>query len=167
MARAPALILLIAFLPLSLVSCRTAPIPDFAPIPVPPGLSMQQVELAILSAILNKPPPSDIDPRVTLPDDGFQALVWQHYLSDARSRSWFPESREPGIVRAAVNRRGHYLRVALSFDQSYVRSEIEESRELLQTKTHIHRRAITWMNWLHERIRRELGRMAYPGRAQG
>jgi len=154
------LALLALIIAVSLTGCRSAPIPAFEPIAVPPGLSVQQVELAILSGILNKPPPSDLEPRAILPEDEFHALVWKHYLSEARSRSWFPESREPGVIRAAVNTRGHYLRVALEFDQTSVRMRIEESRELLQTRTHIHRRAIKWINGLQAHIQRELGRMA-------
>src|SRR5262245_32849719 len=54
--------LLIAILAVGVSGCTTAPIPSFAPIPVPAGLSLQQVELAIVAGILNKPPPSGYDP---------------------------------------------------------------------------------------------------------
>jgi hypothetical protein len=142
-------------------ACRTAPIPDFAPLTVPSGLSIQQIELAIFSGILNRPPPPEFDPSEALSDEEFQALLWKHYLSEARGRSWFPESHEPGVIRASVTTRGHYLRVALSYDRVSIRTRIEESRELLQSDTRIHGRAIKWINRLHEHIRRELKRMAF------
>jgi len=142
-------------------ACRTAPIPDFGPLAVPSGLSLQQVELAILSGILNRPPPPDFDPRETLSEEEFHALVWKHYLSQARGRSWFPESLEPGVIRASVDARGHYLRVALFYDRVSIQTRIEESRELRQSETRIHGRAIKWINRLHEHIKRELGRMTF------
>jgi len=124
-------------------------------------MSAQQVELAILSGILNKPPPADIDPLRAYPDEEFQRLIWEHYLREARSRSWFPESRAPGVVYAVVNTRGHYLRVALLFDDSSIRTEIVESRNLLQSGDEIHERALSWIANLHDHIRRELGRLAF------
>ncbi len=141
--------------------CRTAPIPAFSAIDVPSGLSSQQVDLAILSGILNKPPPADYDPHAPLSAEEFSKLVWANYLRDARSRSWFPESREPGVVIAAVSTRGLYLRVALRFDESAIHTEILESRNLDQTEGRIHRRALQWIERLRQHIRRELGRMSF------
>jgi len=146
------------------VGCRTAPIPEFEPIAVPEGLSAQQIELAILSGILNKPPPAQIDPLQTYSDEQFQRLIWEHFLRDAQSRSWFPESTAPGVVYAAVNTRGHYLRVALVFDESAIRTEIVETKNLMQSEGEIHARALKWIENLHDHIRRELSRLAFASK---
>lgn len=144
-----------------LASCKTAPIPTLPVIKVPPGLSVQQVELAILSGILNQRPPESYDPRSDMPDDEFQQLVWKHYLQSASARSWFPESRSPGVIEAAVNARSHYLRVALAYDTTSIRMKILESRNLRQSGGRIHKRAVVWLDHLEEHIRRELGRMSF------
>ena len=146
------------------LACRTVPIPSFEPIMVPPGLSNQQIELAILSGVLNKPPPMGFDPGRRMSDEEFDRLVWDHYMRTARSRSWFPESRAPGIVYAAVNARSHYLRVSLTFDASLIRTEILASENLQQADGRIHKKAIKWITRLHEHIRRELGRLAFSAR---
>jgi hypothetical protein len=153
--------LCVALLVAACWSCRTAPIPAFEPIKIPAGLSSQHVELAILSGILNKPPPPQIDPLVPYTDEQFQRLVWDHYLSTAHGRSWFPVSRDPGIVYAAVDTRGHYLRVALMYDTASIRTEIVETKNLKQSEGEIHSRALSWIENLHNHIRRELARLAF------
>src|SRR5262249_32618323 len=121
----------------------TAPIPCFAPIQVPAGLSLQQVELAIVAGILNKPPPSGYDPTEPMSDEAFQHLLWEHFLRDARGRSWFPDSVAPGVVNASVNTRGYSLRVALAFNQTTIETQIISSENLSQSETRIHRRALS------------------------
>jgi hypothetical protein len=144
-----------------LFACKTVPIPAFEPIAVPAGLSLQQVELAIFGGITNRAPSRDIDPARTYTDPEFQKIIWDDYMRDAPGRSWFPVSRAPGVVYAAVDTRGHYLRVALYFDRTSIRTEIVESRNLLQEDGKIHKRALSWIENLHANIKRELTRIAF------
>ena len=157
--------LLILVLALSASACRTAAIPAFEPIRVPPGLTSQQVELAIIAGILNKPPPPNYDPTQPLSDEDFQHLLWEHFLRDARGRSWFPDSIDPGVVYASVNTRGYSLRVALEFNQSTIETRIISSENLSQSESRIHKRALQWITRLHDHIRRELGRLSLSGGA--
>jgi hypothetical protein len=160
----PVVCLISAALVLCISACRTAPIPPFTPIPVPDGLSLQQVELAIMAGILNKPPPPGYDPTLSMSEEEFQRFLWEHFLRDARSRSWFPESVGPGVVKASVNTRGYSLRVALDFDQKTISTRILSSENLSQSDTRIHRRALKWIARLHDHIQRELGRLALAAR---
>ena len=157
--------LLISILAVSASACRTAPIPNFEPLKVPPHLTSQQVELAIIAGILNKPPPPGYDPTRPMSDEEFQRLLWEHFLRDARGRSWFPDSVAPGIVYASVNTRGYSLRVALEFNQSTIETRIISSENLSQSDSRIHKRALQWISRLHDHIRRELGRLALSGGA--
>ena len=164
MPRALSRVLLLVFFA-AFTACKTRPIPAFEPIQVPPGLSAQKVELAIFAGILNKPPPADFDPTgPPLTDEQFRKLLWDYFLRDARGRSWFPESTGPGIVYAAVNARSHYLRVALTFNESVIETQIVASENLMQGEGKIHNRALKWIAQLHEHIRRELGRLSASGR---
>lgn len=153
-------ILLVAALALPLAAaCQTAPLVNPEPIAVPPGLSSQQVEVAILSGIRNTPPPPDYRLDEDMDEAEFDAFVRRHLMSDLRRRSWFAESREPGVVHAAVDTRGHYLRVAVRFDTDQVRIQLAESRNLKQSRNRIHGRALRWMRNLEFHVRRELNRM--------
>jgi hypothetical protein len=151
---------LTAVLVVGVSACRTAPIPDFAAIPVPARLSLQQVELAIVAGILNKPPPPGYDPTQPMSDEVFQRFLWEHFLRDARGRSWFPDSVAPRVVNTSVNTRGYSLRVALEFNQTTIETQIISSENLSQSETRIHRRALQWIARLHDHIRRELGRLS-------
>ena len=145
---------------LLLAACRTAPLENPEPIAVPRGLTAQQVEVAILAGILNKPPPDDYRPGGDMDRETFDEFVWHHFLVDARTRSWFPESRQRGLVVAAVNTRGHYLKVEIRHDTELVTIQVVESRNLQQSGGRIHKRALAWLRNLEVHIRRELGRMA-------
>jgi hypothetical protein len=59
----------VAALGLLAVGCRTRPIPEPRNIAIPPGLSPQNVEVAILSALTNQPPPGVYRPRETMPEE--------------------------------------------------------------------------------------------------
>jgi hypothetical protein len=150
---------------LAALSCRTVPLPaSFPEIDVPPGFTTQQVEIAIFSGILNTMPPPAYDPQRTMPQAEYEKFLWDYYLRTGQTRSWFPESRSPGQVIAAVNTRGHYLQVALNFDQQKIRTEFLKSQNLEQENGQIHKAVITWIGNLHEHIKRELGRMAVISR---
>ena len=145
---------------LAIAGCSTVPIPEPYVIPLPAGMTSQQAEVAVICGILNTTPPGDYDPTVTLPDEQFRKLVWVGFVGSAKSRSWFPESRDGSTIYAAVNTRGHYLRAAIEQQPTQIRLSIAESRELDQANGRIHEAAVKWMRNLDAHIRREVGRMA-------
>lgn len=132
-------------------------------IDVPPGLSTQNVEIAVIAAITNRRPPPDYLPSQTLSDEEYERLVWQAFLHEAHSRSWAVESRQPGEIIAVVDVRSHYLQLGIPYDQTTVRLEIRETRNLKQSQGRIHRKVPLWIRRLEDRIRRELGRMSFAG----
>jgi hypothetical protein len=143
----------------SLVACRTVPIPaSFDTISVPPGLTARDVQVAILAGIRNTNAAVGYDPLH--PPADFDRFVWASYMTDPPGRSWFPESLQPGTVIAAVDTRGHYLQVSLKYDASTIRTELLQSRNLLQEDGRIHRKVPAWIANLHEHIGRELTRLA-------
>ncbi|HTO06063.1 MAG TPA: hypothetical protein VMR86_03325 [Myxococcota bacterium] len=141
------------------LGCRTVPIPASLPtITVPQGLTARDVEVAILAGIRNKSAAVGYDPLV--PPANFERFVFASYMTDPPGNSWFPESLQPGTVIAAVDTRGHYLEVALKYDTSAIRTELLQSRNLLQENGRIHKKALAWIANLHEHIQRELNRLA-------
>ncbi len=142
------------------VGCRTLPLPAPYTLPVPMGLTAQQIEVAVLAGILNMRPPREYDPTKELPREEFDRLIWLRFVGTARSRGWFPESREGETIYAAVYRREHYLRAAIEPQGRNLRIRIVESRNLKQNGRRIHKRAVKWLRNLEAHIRRELGRMS-------
>ncbi|HKC51499.1 MAG TPA: hypothetical protein VKF60_11950 [Myxococcota bacterium] len=161
--RRTALILAIA---LAGVACRTVPIPPPTVINVPPGLTGQEVEVAVIAGILNTHPPRSYDPTHELSQADFDAMLVRDFLATAHGHSWFPEARQGDIRYATVDTRGHYLRVAIHMNTQQLRIEIVESRNLMQSDGVIHKTVISWIANLEGNIRRELGRMASYGSAQ-
>jgi hypothetical protein len=140
--------------------CRTRAIPEPETIPIPNGLSHQNIEVAILSALSLRPPPGTYDPREGMPEDEFARLVWSHYVSAPGNRSWAVESRSPGRITAVISRARYLLRIAVDYDDHLAKVSIIESTGLDQSSTRIHRKAVAWVLKLESRIRSELLRMA-------
>jgi hypothetical protein len=55
--------------------CRTTTIPTFDPIPVPPGLTTNQVEVAILAALANTPVPRELSDGAAIADEAMTAFL--------------------------------------------------------------------------------------------
>ena len=151
-------VLLVAF---SVGACAsTAPVPESRPILISPELTRQNIEIAIISALTNRPPPEEYDPRLRLDDETFKLFIWKHYVRDA-GRAWMIERRERGSVTAAIARREYYLQVRVDYGGEEVRWRITESRGLEQENGRIHARAVDWLEKLDLRLRRELSRMSF------
>lgn len=150
----------IAVVVIAVLGCRTGPEPGAYLIPLPPGITNQQTEVAILAGILNTSPPADYNPTKELSAEEFNSFIWQKFIGTARARSWFPESRSGNTIYAAVNKGDLYLRAAIERQPGTLRITIAESRGLDHADGQIHKRAITWLNNLDAHIRREVARMS-------
>jgi len=140
--------------------CRTRAIPELENIPIPSGLSTQNIEVAILSALTVQRPPGSYNPRDQLPEDDFAQMVWQNYISTGGNRAWVVESRNPGRITAVLSRTHYHLRIAVDYDDRQAKVSILDSAGLSQSSTRIHRKAVAWILKLQSRIRSELLRMA-------
>ncbi len=156
------LFLILAVLP----GCRTTAIPTFDPLPVPAGLTLDQVEVAILAALANTPVPRELSDGAAIADRAlatfFGPLRYQS-VQASHNQEWYPESRQPGTIVAGLNVRSHYLQVRLDLSVSSIRTSITGSRGLKQSETQIHANAIEWVHRLEDRIRRSLGIMSAYG----
>jgi len=157
--------LVLALALLLIAGCRTVAIPEPYVISLPEKMTAQQAEVAAIAGILNSPPPKEFDPTKTLSDEEFESLIWRDFVSVANGRSWFLESRQGNRLHAAVDTRGLYLRALVEIHPESIRISIVESRNLSQSESRIHKRAIKWLQNLEAHIRREVGRMAlFAGR---
>ena len=144
-----------------LFACRTVPKSQIQDIDVPPGLTAQQVEFAILVSLADQPPPDDLGPGAEITDRALKAWFGWRYQSIREAQGdWFLEGREPGMILAGLQRRSHYLRLALHYSASQIRFEILDSRNLDETETMIHQAAAQWIQDLEIEVRRALGQLS-------
>lgn len=145
-----------------LLGCNTAKIvTDAQEIKVPDGLSLQQVQLAILSAIAERTlTPEQLS---TANDTGAnRGEGYAQYVQLFKGK-WSVESIKGGTITTGLSVRSHYLRIAIHFDTINVWSEIADSRNLDQSGKHIHKKAIAWKDRLMDRVRAELGKAMLAG----
>lgn len=157
-----AVLLALALGVFGLSACTSAPIVQLAPIPVPAGLSLEQVEVSILAALAKSPVPYELSGGPNIGDEAMSALFGSFRFESVRFEEpdWFPESRQPGLIHAGHEVRQHYLQVRIDYTTSDVRLTITDSANLDQHGTTIHRNANDWVRVLESRIARSLSLMA-------
>lgn len=143
--------LLFALLSLALAiddgfGCATTAIESRRPLPVPPGLSDQDEQSAILLALGEPRPAGAGGPEAN------RAAVPQ--------ASWFPGSVAPGIVVASFQDRSHHLQLTTSYDAVHVSTKITASKNLSASSTRIRDAAFMWTDQLHSAIRQGVGQLA-------
>lgn len=153
--------IVMAVLFLSLISCRTARWDQRQPIVVPPGLSAEEVGLAILADLTNQPLPKELTTGEAIADNAMKALfAWRYQSVNQPRDAWFPVSFEPGIIQAGFERGPHYLQAKIRYNEKEVTTGVSGSRNLRQSGHAIHKNAVAWLDHLDTRIQRVLGRLA-------
>src|SRR5262245_59159445 len=96
------------------LACRTVSIEQRPPIPVPAGLNANDVEVALLYDLANQNVPAELTPGERIANNAMKALFLFRYqnVSDRKS-GWFPESAEPGLIKAGFEKGRYYLQVAI------------------------------------------------------
>ena len=151
--RASVLVLLTA------LACRTA---LYSPlmVEVPPELTRDQVEIALIAALANRPIPGGLDSDEMTVENVFDALYgWRRGEGETRALEWLPEERQPGVIVAGYTWRSHYLKVGLDFDEEIVEVYILDSRNLNQTDNEIHKTAVALVRALGIRLEQSLAQM--------
>lgn len=147
----------------ALAGCKTVPIQDRAPIRVPTGLNESHAEAAILLSLGNHSPnETNLSGWQTIVDNALQARLrgYQSAEVSGYERYWYFEERTPGVVYAAFKRAELYMRVAVRFNASHIKTAIVESRNFSQTETMIHKNAYFYLEDFEDHIRRSLGDLA-------
>src|SRR5258706_3265760 len=95
-------------LALTLAACRTVPIPPPTTIDVPPGLTLQAVEVAVMAGINNGTAPAAYDPTGELPQAEFDSLLERDFVLPAPSGGLIPEPRPDEVRYTSVRTRAHH-----------------------------------------------------------
>jgi len=149
---------IVSIILLTLAGCITIPNESPPPINVPNGLTNNQVQLALMMSIADKPLPP-LSPGQQITDNVLTSLI-TGYESATPRQYWYFEDNDSNVLYAGFQRKNFYMRVAINYDNNKVVLEIVDSRNLRQTTTEIHKRAFQWLQTLENRIRRNLGYVA-------
>lgn len=122
------------------------------PIDVRYGLDVDDIELAILLAVVNPPETPDLAPGQTITDDVLKKIVGKPSGARRKGHPWTFESRKPGLVFAGYELGSVSMRVAIRFDDQLVMLRIVDSRNLGQNGDHIRGEALTLLGELRSRI---------------
>ena len=150
--------LFIALIAAIMGGCMTVPNISPSPIMVPQGLNENDVELAIVLAIADIPPPAYLTPGQPISAKTLDEILNQKV--DSSRQYYFFEDRADGVVYSGFQYRTYYMRVAVHYDSEKVRLEITDSRNLEQHDNYIHKKAFEWLVILETRIRRALAQVA-------
>ena len=89
------------------------------------------------------------------------ATLWDEYRRNRypyRSKGWFLESWESGLLELGYQRRVYYLRLSIETTGRTLILRISDSRRLKQSNGRIHKNAKVWIQLLESDIRAALGR---------
>lgn len=100
----------------------------------PPGLSANQVEAAIRTALTKSN----------------KSSAWA-------GGGWIVEDSKPGLITAGLKVRAHYMQLAIAYSQSRVTTKITGSQNLKQDGGSIHKKALVWQRHIESYIYQELG----------
>ena len=151
----------IAALAIALFACNTVSKGSLPGIDVPPGLTSSEIEFAILATLADQPPPEGLSPELEVTDRALKAWFGGRYQSAQKEHDrWFLEGRSSNRVHAGIQRGQHYLRVGIVYSPSRIDFEIEDSRELRESRRSIHQAAARWIQDLEIQLRRSLGRLS-------
>ncbi len=136
-----------------IAGCNTVNIPESYVINVPDGLSTSDVERAIATAL----EVAKENDNTWSADRTFSGVTWR---KGSRSRGWYPEDFRDGEVAAGFSADQYYIGVVIRYDDQAVRTKIVGSRNLKQSDSRIHKRALQRVGQLEDRMRIALGSMS-------
>ena len=127
---------------------------SLAPIDLRYGLHVEDIELAILLAIVDPLEPPAVTPEQEITDELLSEILDGTPSRRRPDNPWSFQGREPGRIFAGYERGRVSMRVAIRFDDQFVLLRIVESRNFGQTGNRIRDEALTLLADLDRRIRR-------------
>lgn len=171
--RKNALRIILACWVVSMTGCVTVPNVSPSPIVIPKGLTLADVDKAIVAAVPGNPAANSRTHGQEVTDTvlssipvgvGFQSFGQEYSAKQTKNaaggNNWFFEGRDTNVVYIGFQHREFYIRVAARYNTTNITLKILESRNLKQSEDRIHRTAITWLSSLEGRIRYNLGVLA-------
>jgi hypothetical protein len=142
-----------------LSGCRTVAIRPERNIVAPPGLTKEQVQVAVLGAILNQPKDS-LPVGAAIADRALQAGLMGYRGLTADRHPWYFEGQDGDAILSGFQMRDLYLQARCRCTATSVGITISRSEGFRQSSTRIHEDAYVYTERLVARIRRSLGEVA-------
>jgi hypothetical protein len=140
-----------------LVGCNSAPLSSIQVIPVPAGLTKDDVRVVIAAAAYERSKPADApNPIIALIGNPVEAAIASRILKP-KERMWFVEEAPGDSVILGYTQQDYYLRMEYRVSGQTIVPRVLSSRNLDQSTTSIHEGAIEWIQALEVEIRRQMG----------
>lgn len=121
---------------------------------VPPSLSKEEAEFAIILSLSGAPQWNQDGPEAERAE---RILAYAFGEEKPRRKHWFYEGRGPNLVYAGFRYRAHYMRAEIKYSETEVTFKIVDSRGLRQSGNSIHKMALKWLGSLERDVRITLG----------
>jgi len=145
---------LLPILLLLFTGCRTTLNVSPPPTSVPPSLTAEEVERAILFTLKDAPAEYVGSPGYQIADRLLGLAFGESY---SRRQYWFFEGRGDHAVYIGYHNRNHYMRVEAKYDDKNITYKIVDSRNLRQSGDRIHENAFVFLSYLERNVRTSLG----------
>lgn len=140
-----------------LAGCSSAPLSSIQAIPVPAGLTKDEVRVVIAAAAYERSKPTDApNPIIALIGSPVEAAIASRILKP-KERMWFVEEAPGDSVILGYTQQDYYLRMEYQVSGQTIVPRVLSSRNLDQSTTSIHEGAIEWIQALDVEIRRQMG----------
>lgn len=143
--------------------CSSAPILPRRPIEVPIGLTIEQVEIAVVSALSGVSQSELAAANEAQPDTHMDKLIQSAYARRLTRAAWNVDSHRPGRLVATHRRGSRSLSIGIRYNQYEVATEILGSERLDHYDGRIHENALVWVSQLENRIDHALKSAAFLG----
>jgi len=121
---------------------------------IPPTLSKEEAEFAIILSLKNAPKSEQQSAGMEMANKILNYALGEGY---SRRQYWFYEGRGRDAVYAGFHHRKFYMRTEIRYNDREVIFKIVDSRNLKQSGSSIHKKALQWLGYLERDVRATLG----------
>ena len=145
---------ILILIPIFILACTTVRNISPPPTTIPPSLSKDEAEYAIMLSLKDPPKPTNKSAGLEIADRILSYAFGEGY---SRRQYWFYEGRGNDLIYAGFHFRHYYMRTEIRYDDKEITFKIVESRNLKQSKNRIHAKAMQWLGYLERNVRATLG----------
>lgn len=138
-----------------LVGCTTTRNISPPPTLIPPTLSKEEAESAIILSLKDAPMAKEQSAGMGMANKILGYVLGENY---SRLQYWYYEGRGRDAVYAGFHYKNFYMRTEIKYNDTEITFKIVDSRNLKQSGNSIHKNALVWLNSLERDVRTNLGK---------
>jgi len=139
-----------------LVGCTTTKNISHPPTLIPPTLSKEEAESAIILSLKDAPTVKEQGAGIEITNKVLRTVLGDAY---SRRQYWYYEGRGRDTVYAGFHYKNFYMRIEIQYTDTEITFKIVDSRNLKQSGNYIHKKALVWLSRLERIVRSYLGKI--------